>query len=96
MKLLFKLLLAIAPLLLAVLFAWLVMEGHLNFGSGEKEIFLAIPVLLWAFAYLCCYLVLWWRGSELGRCVGLSSGLATGFVVSAWLLLLFVLLLKSG
>lgn len=87
MHALLKLLLAIIPLLLTVLLAWLTMEGHLNFGGGEKDIFLAVPLLLWSLVYLCCYLVLWWRRSSTGRSIAMSSGLATGVVAVAWAVL---------
>jgi hypothetical protein len=90
-----KLLLAFVPLLLTVIFAWLVMDGYLNFGGGEKEIILAVPLLIWSLVYLCCYLVLWWRRITLGRSIAVSSGLATGFVVIAWVVLFGVLWLKS-
>jgi hypothetical protein len=90
-----KLLLAFVPLLLTVIFAWLVMDGYLNFGGGEKEIILAVPLLIWSLVYLCCYLVLWWRRISLGRSMAVSSGLATGFVVIAWVVLFGVLWLKS-
>jgi hypothetical protein len=90
-----KLLLAFVPLLLTVLFAWFVMDGYLNFGGGEKEIILAVPLLIWSLVYLCCYLFLWWRRITLGRSVAVSSALATGLVVIAWVVLFGVLWLKS-
>jgi hypothetical protein len=87
MRVLVRLFVGVVPLLLAVLFAWLVMEGHLNLGGGEKDIFLAVPLLIWALVYLCSYFVLWWRGFAIGRSVWVSSGLASGLVAVAWLLL---------
>jgi len=96
MNVLFRLLLAVAPLLLTVLFGWLVMDGYLNFGGGEKDIFLLIPLLLWSFVYLCCYLVFWWRQCGLGRSVALSSVIATGFVVIAWVILFGIVWFKAG
>lgn len=82
-----RLVLAAAPLLLTVLFGWLVMEGILNLGGGEKDVFLVFPLLLWSLVFLCCFLLLWWRRSTLGRTVALSAGIATGFVVAAALIL---------
>ena len=87
MSILFKLLLAVAPFLLTALFGWLVMDGHLNFGGGEKDVFLLVPLLLWSLAYLCSFLALWWRRSALGRSIVWSAGLATGFVVVAFFIL---------
>lgn len=90
-----KLLLAVAPLLLSLLFGWLVMDGHLNFGGGDKEILLAVPLLFWAVAYLGCYVTLWWRRSTLGRNLALSVSFATIFLVIAWLVLFGVVWLQS-
>jgi hypothetical protein len=96
MRALLKLFLALAPLLMTVLFAWLMMESYLNFGGGEKDNFLAVPLLLWSLVYLCCYLVLWWRGASAGRAVAVSSVWATGAVVVAWIVLVGVLWLRHG
>jgi hypothetical protein len=90
-----RLLLAVAPLLLTVLFGWLTMEGHLNFGGGEKDIFLLIPLLLWSFVWFCTFLTLWWRRSPVGRSLKFSAAIATALVVSAWIILAVVVLLKS-
>lgn len=90
MTILMKLFWGVLPLLLSVVLVWLTMEGQLNFGGGEKDVFLAIPLLLWSLTYLCCYLVLWWRGSPTRRSVMVSSGLATGLVLVAWVVLLLV------
>lgn len=90
-----KLLLAVTPLLLSLLFGWLVMDGHLNFGGGDKETLLAVPLLFWSLAYLSCYATLWWRRSTLGRTLALSASLATGFLVIAWIALFCVVWLQS-
>ena len=85
-----KLFWGVLPLLLSGVLVWLTMEGHLNFGGGEKDVLLAIPLLLWSLAYLSCYLVLWWRGCPTKRSVVVSSGLATGLVLLAWTVLWLV------
>lgn len=90
-----RLLLAAAPLLLTVLLGWLVMDGNLNLGGGEKDIFLVLPLLVWSLVFLGCFLLLWWRRSTLGRTVALSAGFATGFVVTAALILFAAMGLKS-
>jgi len=81
---------AVAPLLLTVVLAWLVMEDYLCFGGGEKEIFLAVPLLMWSLVYLLCYLALWWRRFVIGRAVAVSSAIASGVVAVAWLALFAV------
>lgn len=94
MHFLSKVFLALVPLLITVLLASLTMEGYLNFGGGEKDIFLAVPLLLWSLVYLCCFLALWWRRSSTGRTVAVSVGIATGVVVIAWAVLFGISWLK--
>jgi hypothetical protein len=77
------------------LFGWLVLEGHLNFGSGEKDIFLLIPLLLWSFVWFCSILVLWWRRSPVGRSLKLAAAFATASIVIMWVILFAAVLLKS-
>jgi len=90
-----RLLLAFAPLLLTVAFTWLTMEAYLNFGSGEKDILLSIPLLLWSLVYLCASLVLWWLRTALRRSALLAAGWATGLVASAWVVLFTFVLLRT-
>lgn len=87
MNLLIKLLLAVAPFLLSLVIVWLVAEGYVDLGRGDKDILIGLPLLAWSFLYLCAYVVLWWRGASLGRSLALSAGGATGFLVFAWLVL---------
>jgi hypothetical protein len=69
MRIMGRFLVAITPLLLTLLFAWLAMEGYLNLGAGCKDIILAVPLLIWSLAFLVCYIILWLRGFTLGRSV---------------------------
>lgn len=94
MHALLRIVLAIAPLLATLLFAWLTMESYLNLGGGEKDVFLTVPLLLWSLIYLFSFLALWWRHSSAARAVAVSSGLATGAVVMAWAVLFGVSWLK--
>ncbi len=96
MRIVGKLLVGVTPLLLTFLFAWLVMEDYLSFGGGEKEIFLAVPPLIWSFLFLVCYLVLWWRRLAPGRSVVVSSAIATGLVALAWVVLYGVMWFRFG
>ena len=92
MNILLKLFLAVAPLLFTVILTWLTMEGLLNFGSGEKDIFLAIPLLLWSLVYLCSYLCFWYRRASTSRTIAMSSVIATVVVVVVWAVLFGVVL----
>ena len=91
-----RLLIAVGPLLASLLFGWLVMEGHLNFGSGEKDIFLTVPLLLWSGIFLLSELTLWLQGFAVGRSVAVSGGLATGLTALAWVVLFIFSWLISG
>lgn len=75
-----RLFIAALPLLLTASFAWL-LSGGLSLGGGEKDIFLALPLLLWSLLFLCSYLALWWRKATNGRAIGVSAAVATGLTV---------------
>jgi len=85
-----RLLVAVAPFLLTLLFAGLVMEGHLNFGSGEKDIFLAVPLLLWSGVFFLSMMVLWIKRIVFGRSIKIAIGIATGLALLMWLALFAV------
>jgi len=90
-----RLAVALLPLLATILFAFLTMEGHLNFGGGEKDLFLSVPLLLWSAVFLFSSLIAWWRGVKLGRAAVMSAILATGFVVLLWVSALAYMLMQS-
>ena len=91
-----RLLIAVAPLLASLLFAWLVMEGNLNFGGGEKDIFLTVPLLIWSGIFLLSELTLWLQGFVVRRSVTVSAGLATGLTALAWVALFIFSWLVAG
>lgn len=93
---LLRLTLALLPLLLTVLFGWLTMEGHLNFGGGEKDIFLLIPLILWSLLFGIAVLVFSLRRAGLSRTLGLSAALATGLLVLIWSALFMILLARQA
>lgn len=78
---------AVAPLLVSLIFGWLTMEGSLNFGGGDKDVFLAAPLLLWSSIFLLGKLTLWLQGFALGKSVSVAAGLATGLTALAWIVL---------
>jgi len=83
-----KLGVAIAPLVLALLLAWLLMEGPFSFGGGEKDVILAVPLLIWAIIFLCAYTALSRKRPLTAlRPIGLAAGVATVIVAIAWVLL---------
>ncbi len=96
MRLLLKFFIAVTPFLLTFIFAWLVMDGYLNFGGGEKDIFLAVPLLLWSLLFMCCYFVLWWQRSSIKRSVIFAGAFATGGLMVAWFVLFAVAWYRYG
>jgi len=45
------------PLVMFPLFYWLTSEGHLDFGGGEKDIILVVPLAVYSLIYLILYMV---------------------------------------
>ncbi len=88
-----RLLVAVAPGLLTLLFAWLV-AGPLGLGGSEKDILLVIPLLLWSLLFCGSQVVLWWRSVGLGRSIAISAGVATVLVIVAMGVLAVVLQLR--
>jgi hypothetical protein len=82
--------LALAPLALCALASVLLLRGALDFGGGEKDVLLLVPLLVWSTAYSLCYCVLWTTGRGLGSEVRLSVGIATAVLIVCWVAL-FVL-----
>ena len=49
MSVLTKLILCIIPLLMTPVWGYLIADGHLDFGGGEKDLLLLIPWMIWLF-----------------------------------------------
>jgi hypothetical protein len=83
MRIFVRVLIAVVPLLLALIFTWFTAK------NGDKDIVLAIPPLIWSLTFVMSFVVLWWRKLALGRSVGISVAIATGMVAIAFVLLFF-------
>lgn len=68
--------------------------GPVSFGGGEKDIFLAVPLLVWSVTYLLGSVVLGWRGTGLRRTITRSAGVATAVLAGCWLALAAYVLLS--
>ena len=91
-----RLALALFPLGLTLLFGWLLMEGSLSFGGGDKDIFLVLPPLVWSVLYVASSGLFWWRGATIRRAAKVSALAATTILAVAWLILFAVAWLKFG
>jgi hypothetical protein len=79
-----KLGLCLGPLALSPLLLFLVAEGYLNFGGGEKDIILILPWILWSLVYGVIFGVCWARKLHLRRVLSYAASGATVLVVVAW------------
>jgi hypothetical protein len=75
------------PWPLVMVFFYATAEGYLNFGGGEKDIVLVLPLALLALIYSVCCLVMWWRGRPLAQCIRRSLAIAFATVLVLWLAL---------
>lgn len=82
-----KLTLCFTPILLTPLWGYLIADGYLNFGGGEKDLFLLIPWVVWAFIYLLIFIVAWVKRKETKRIVLYAVCGATGILGLAWIAL---------
>jgi hypothetical protein len=85
-----RLLTAILPLALTPLFYWLLAEGHLNLGGGEKDILLTVPWLLWSLAFLFGAMWNWHKHLPLARALGWAALVATAMLLILGTVILFV------
>ena len=86
-SIIYKLILCLLPLLLTPVWGYLIAEGYLNFGSGEKDLFLLIPWMAWSVVYLLSFIFLWVKGKETKNIVKYSTGAASAILVIAWIVL---------
>ena len=81
--------LCLLPLGLSPLWVFLIGDGYLNFGGGEKDLFLLIPWLVWSILYAIIFAVCWAKGMSTRRVLAYSAGGAAVLVILVWLALLF-------
>ncbi len=73
-----RLILSIVPLALTTPLGYLIAEGYLNFGGGEKDLFLLIPWMVWSVVYFVLFLIFWRRKLSIQKGCGYAAGGATG------------------
>ena len=69
------------PLAVTPIWIFLIAEGSLNFGGGEKDLFLVIPWLVWSALFLAIGVVAWVRGLSWTRGLAWSAGGAAAILV---------------
>jgi hypothetical protein len=69
------------------LWAYLIADGYLNFGGGEKDLLLLIPWIVWSLLYLMIFVVSWLKGLKMKRGLVYSVGGASIMIALAWLVM---------
>jgi hypothetical protein len=86
-KTLGKLILSIMPVLLTPVWGYLIADGYINFGGGEKDLLLLIPWIVWSLIYLVIFIVAWIKRKKTKTMVLYSVGGASGILMLAWVIL---------
>ncbi len=82
-----KLTLCLAPMMLTPIWGYLISDGYLNFGGGEKDLFLLLPWILWSLIYSLIFIVAWAKRKKI-KVVFLSAVAgATGLLAVTWMVL---------
>lgn len=88
MRVLGRLLAAVLPLLLVCVAVWLLMEGHVSLGAGDKDILLVLPLLGWSLAFLLAYALCWILGIGPVRSALHAAIVSTILLALGWLVAL--------
>lgn len=83
-----RLILSIVPLALTPLLGYLIADGYLNFGGGEKDLILLIPWMIWSFIYSVFFLIFWRRKLSTGKGCGYAAAGATGALALIYVVML--------
>ncbi len=90
MRIAFRVLVALLPLLFTPVLGYLLAEGYLNLGGGEKDILLVLPSAFFSLVYGISCFYLWHRGVRLGRSIVFSIVVAIAGLIAAGLVLALV------
>ena len=74
-------------MLLTPVWGYLIAEGLLNFGGGEKDLFLLIPWMVWAFSYFLIFIIAWIKRKNIKVIVLYSVSGASGILALACIVL---------
>lgn len=73
------------PLAITPVLGFLIADGYLNFGGGEKDLLILIPWLIWTLIYLLIFVISWIKRVSIKRGLTYSAGGATGVLGIIWL-----------
>jgi len=81
-----KVIVILTPLLMTPLMAYLLSEGIIGFGGGEKDVLLLIPYIIWSVIYLIAGIL--FRKKSIRLMSLLAMGWSFGLVAVLWVGLL--------
>lgn len=81
MKRFLHIVLALIPFLLAPAWIFLLADGYLDFGGGEKDVLLTLPWVIWSVVFAICSFFLIYRRWAIGRWVVRSALISTAILV---------------
>jgi hypothetical protein len=75
------------PLAFTPVWGFLIADGYLNFGGGEKDLLLLFPWLIWSLIYLVIFVICWLKRLSIKRGLAYSAGSATVLLGMIWLVM---------
>jgi hypothetical protein len=90
MRIAIRVLAALLPLLLTPALAYVLAEGDLNLGGGEKDIIVIVPWAFGSVVYGVTFFILWNRRIALGRSTVLSIAVAFAALLVAAVILALI------
>ena len=82
-----RLAISFVPLALTPVIIWLLAEGYVSLGGGEKDVIMALPWLVWSVFFAIAFLIGSRRGHSVSKAGLRALGWATGLIVMLWILL---------
>lgn len=82
---------ALVPLALTPVIFWLLADGYVNLGGGEKDIIAVFPWALWSIFYAVAFAVATRRRHKFGATLLRAVGWATGLILLMWIILYLTL-----
>jgi hypothetical protein len=87
---LIRIIIGIFPLALTPLLAFLISDGYLNFGGGEKDIILLIPWVIWSFLFLILFIITWIKKFSMKKSLIYSAAVSLLLIIAIWIVTFLV------
>lgn len=91
-----RILVAVAPLVVTILFGWLSVGGHLAANGDQVGISLIIPTLVWSLLYVIAMFLPQPRRAPLAKGALIAAAYATGLWVVTWIVIIGYLWAQFG